>query len=245
MEVAMNLHNIEIQTDGGREFSVPQKDYSIKTKDNIQVLFKNLEHHLIEHIEAADVVVGCVAWLTSEPILKALSEKSSVAIVVQKEDFLRPDIKAKPGWSNHLRTLYENLPDGLCRCDDVLKEFDTSLHELSCSGDLNVDAIRCVGNHNSEKNIVFPRSHHKFLLFCKTINTEHDLPVYPSWEPYRVWTGSYNLTKNAGMSFENAISLTNKQIIKAYFQEWAQIEALSEPLDWESDWCEPEWRTGT
>ena len=35
------------------------------------------------------------------------------------------------------------------------------------------------------------------------------------------------------------------RIVQAYYQEWGQVFALSEPLDWESEWVEPEYRIGT
>ena len=197
---------------------------------------------MIEQIKKADIVVGCVAWLTSEPILRAFANKKAIAIVVQKEDFLRPDIDSDRGWRDKLYKLYWQLPFGLTRQDAVLSEFDTKLYDLSVCGDQSINSIRCVGNHNSEKVVAFPRSHHKFLVFCKIVSGE---PSSFKWKPYRVWTGSYNFTKNANMSFENAISTRHKAVVRAYFQEWAQIEALSEPLDWESRWCEPEWRIGT
>src|SRR5712692_3136819 len=68
-------------------------DHSTVSIDGkILVFFKNLEDHLIRFVQEADVVVGCVAWVTSEPILKALAKKKGVSLVVQKEDFLRPDL---------------------------------------------------------------------------------------------------------------------------------------------------------
>ena len=63
--------------------------------------------------------------------------------------------------------------------------------------------------------------------------------------PYAVWTGSFNLTKNASYSFENAIYTTDSEIVRAYYNEYGQIASMSEPLDWESDWIEPEWRIGS
>lgn len=240
----MNLHKIGVQTDGNE--TVAQQDYSINNeRASIQVYFKDLENHLIKHIEEADVVVGCVAWLTSKPILKALALKDAVAIVIQKEDFLKPDINAKKGWKDKLHKLYWSLPHGLERHDKILKDLDTTLFDMSCCGDPGIESVRCVGNHNSEEIISFPRSHHKFLIFCKNKNRNDEYNPSIKWKPYKIWTGSYNLTQNANMSFENAIVLNNKSIIKAYFQEWAQIEALSEPLEWGSKWCKPEWRIGT
>ena len=45
--------------------------------------------------------------------------------------------------------------------------------------------------------------------------------------------------------FENAVILRDQDIAAAYAREWAQILALSEPLDWEAGWCVPEYRIGT
>ena len=237
----MNLHDIKIQGDQYRDV-YSQQDYSFASED-VHVYFKNIEEKLINCIASADIVVGCVAWLTSRRILQALSKKRAIAIVVQKEDFLRPDTDSDSRWKETLHNLYVSLPGGLSRYDDILREMETQLYCMSSFGNPDIDPIRCVGNHNSERVAAFPRSHHKFLLFCRG-EKRHNGWQY-EWEPYQVWTGSYNLTKNAGMSFENAIVLKDKQVVKAYFQEWAQIEALSEPLNWESDWCSPEWRIGS
>ncbi len=35
------------------------------------------------------------------------------------------------------------------------------------------------------------------------------------------------------------------EIMAAYAREWFQVYAISEPLDWESEWCEPQYRIGT
>ena len=60
-----------------------------------------------------------------------------------------------------------------------------------------------------------------------------------------VWTGSYNISQTAAKSLENAVVIRDQVIAQAYFNEWSQIMALSEPLDWESEWVAPEWRIGT
>jgi hypothetical protein len=62
---------------------------------------------LIRLIRQADIVLGCVAWVTSESILKALAEKKGVSLIVQKEDFLRPDLMSSDNWSRRLRQLKE------------------------------------------------------------------------------------------------------------------------------------------
>jgi len=41
------------------------------------------------------------------------------------------------------------------------------------------------------------------------------------------------------------VVLKDSRVVKAYYDEWQHIMALSEPLDWSSRWVEPEWRVGT
>jgi phosphatidylserine/phosphatidylglycerophosphate/cardiolipin synthase-like enzyme len=136
----------------------------------------------------------------------------------------------------------------LSRYDDGLK--GTVLSMMSYLGDPTIEAVRCVGNHNSQKNPAFPRMHNKFIVLCKQtshtlMQTDDEASEYRNYEPYEVWTGSFNFTKNAGLSFENAVILKDTAIARAYFQEYAQIAALSEPLNWESEWVRPEWRVGS
>ena len=89
-----NLNNYVVN----KEFGQPL-DASDKSRDDIKVYFRNLEDELINHIRNYDAIFGCVAWLTNKRILKELSKKEVVQIIVQKEDFLRPDIYSK----NNLR----------------------------------------------------------------------------------------------------------------------------------------------
>lgn len=78
-------------------------------------------------------------------------------------------------------------------------------------------------------------------MFQKTTESGSRIKI----SPYAVWTGSFNITKNAGMSFENALYITDMAIVNAYYQEFSQITALSESLNWFKDWVEPQWRIGT
>lgn len=212
--------------------------------DTISVYFRGLESHLIKLISEAEVVVGCVAWLTSEAIINALAE-TKCAIVVQKEDFLRPDIGSNGNWNRRLRKLYDRLksPSERYYLGDLVGM-------LSVGGDPAAPPVRCVGNYNKDKSPAFPRMHNKFLVFCEwgTITKG----TGERWEytqsilsPHTVWTGSFNFTKNAALSLENAIVIKDTKIAKAYFDEWQQIYAMSESLDWESIWSAPEWRIGT
>jgi hypothetical protein len=240
-----DLNQLYIANADGDDIAL-KDNRAISADGKTLALFKNLETELLTRVDRADVIVGCVAWLTSEPILKALSKKKGVAIVVQKEDFLRPDTDSTSGWPKVLRGLYEAIPSNLSRYDAGWAS--TVFHGMSYASDPTIEAIRCVGNYNSDKKPAFPRAHHKFVVFCKEVapivHQQVDTAFY-NYEPYEVWTGSFNFTKNAVRSFENAIVSTDTDIVRAFFEEAAQIQALSEPLNWESNWVAPEWRIGT
>ena len=242
----------------GEDGPYPQEPFKLNdnstasTDGRTLVYFKNLEDHLVRFIQEADVVVGCVAWVTSEPILKALAKKKGVSLVVQKEDFLRPDLSPHDNWKRQLRQLYDNLPHSLNAADLPglfdLKENSDDVHI--------VEPIRCVGDANIDKLPACPRSHHKFVLFCKAeehcqcnkcqeqLQMEMEVFELKSRDimhisPYAVWTGSFNFTRNATMSFENAVVLYDAKLVEAYYQEYGEILFLSEPLDWTKPWMNP------
>lgn len=249
----MNLNDLRIDADSfeknpdtGRYENVrtyEQKDYSLPG----EVLFKNLADALITLIDDADCVLACVAWLTCPRILKALSKKQC-SIVVNKEDFLRPD-----GASSQapLRDSYDRLrglAEDIWGAPGIAPELSSgSSHELS--------AVRCMGERGSRTT---PRMHHKFAVFCQIL--DHPKYVFndegwaapnnvDGWgryiKPYAVWTGSFNWTWNGSQSLENAVILRDPKIASAYAEEWAQVLALSEPLDWSSKYAEPDLRIGT
>ena len=237
-----NLNEIFITNADGED--VKLDDYSTSSEDGkTTVLFKNIEKELIKRINSADIIVGCIAWLTSKPILEALSKKKGVSLVVQKEDFLRPDYNNSSNWKNELRNMYNALPNTLSRYDEGWN--GTILGGMSTSGDPEIDSVRCVGNYNKDKKPAFPRAHHKFIVFCKKTEISEYSYADLNFEPYEVWTGSFNFTFNAVNSLENVIISKDNKIVDAYLKEAAQIIAISEKLDWETDWVAPEWRLGT
>lgn len=227
------VYNEEIGADEKME------DNSIKT-DEVEVIFKKIKQRLIDEINGADIIVGCVAWLTDFDILDSLSKKS-VSIILQKEDFLRPDITSSSMWKSMLKQKYDSVNKNTIN----RQEIPGILNIMSTSSDPSIDCLRCVGNHNSDKKPAFPRMHNKFLIFCKHIPNKENPSHFGNIVPVKVWTGSFNFTKNAGMSLENAVIINNKKICEAYLNEYSQIAALSEPLDWDSEWIAPEWRIGT
>lgn len=200
--------------------------------ESLNVYFRDLKPHLINEIIHHDLVFGAVAWFTDFDILAALKITEGCSIVVQKEDFLRPDIDNANGWKSRLRAAYDEVPAGLMRHD-----FDNFVRELSYCGDEDIESFRCMGNYNQEKSPSNPRMHNKFMVFADQIG--HKIV------PKKVWTGSFNMSQNASNSLENAVLIQDELIAKAYFNEFSQILALSEPLDWENEWMEPEWRIGS
>jgi len=231
--------------DGDVEPPIPS--VTVGNDPKLRVHLRDLDYYVESYIERAPLVLGCVAWLTHYGLLDALA-RTSAAIVVQKEDFLRPDEwPVSSAWKATLRQKYEAIHPRQDRYD-----FPGLISSLSTSGDPGMEGVRCVGNYNRDKRPAFPRMHHKFLVFCRTeVITEP-----PMWEgeqpyehetviPYAVWTGSFNFTQNAVRSLENAIFTTDPQIVQAYYDEFSHIYSVSEPLDWTSDWSAPDLRIGT
>jgi hypothetical protein len=241
-----NLNELEIISEV--EENQPLKDFSLQLEypdfKKFEVCFKNVEEKLISkiHTFSDGAIFGCVAWLTSSRILKALSKCNNVQIIVQKEDFLKPDLDSKDteDWRMRLKHEYEQL-----KCRLVRFDFRKPICNLSVCGDINVEPIRCVGNYNFEKKPAFPRSHHKFLVFCKLRKNQTRI----AYEPVAVWTGSFNFSLTATRSFENAVYMEADNgyhpVMNAYLNEHHQIFALSENLDWESRWTVPQYRIGT
>lgn len=235
----MNLNYIGLRHyDYGIDENYGEVDYSTKSND-IKVYFRDLKGNLIKHIKESKIVIGCVAWLTDFDILDILADKD-VFIVIQKEDFLRPDINARNinSWKNKLQQKYNNL-----KPNDIVHgcQFNNDLQYVSTSS-IYDSAVRCVGNYNTDKKPAFPRMHNKFIITCEY---KHQKNCGPYVIPKGVWTGSFNFTYNATQSFENALYITDKTIVKAYYNEFGHIASLSEELHWENDWINPEWRIGT
>lgn len=223
----VSLHDLKLRVDQAED--EPLQDYS-----TARCHFRQLPEKVAHLIRQYDYVFGCVAWLMHPLILDALATCKGTSIIVQKEDFLRPD--SSPGRSLHeqyarVRGMFRIGMPGLAG-------------SLSYASSEPAEGIRCVGNHNRDRKAAHPRSHHKFLVFCRVLKDKGS-HYEPDLVPDLVWTGSFNFTINGGRSFENAVLLDDPESCNAFLNEWAQVFALSEPLDWTSDWCEPEYRIGT
>lgn len=231
----INLNSLSIPGDGA---NVPQNNFSAGN-GNIEVYFKNIEEEIIKKIEQYDCVIGCVAWLTNENILKALSKKKECIIIIQEEDFLRPDTSFngdKLKWAKKMKKLYNALSGGN-------NEFYTYLGISICCSHEN--GIRRCGYLNKNKLPAFPRMHNKFIICYNYIN-ENFSNLSESIDG-EVITGSYNYTENGNNSLENIVCIKDKTIVEAYSRQFGEISLLSVPLDWNKEWApnKSELRYGT
>jgi hypothetical protein len=233
-----NLNTVQINGN-------PQVDHSLtSTSTGTCAYFKNLDAHLIGHILKAPAVVGCVAWLAHEKILEALSNCVAVSLVVQKEEYLRPDYAVTAHYLRERHKAYSKLKGRFWRYDKTIGyPYLKALYRR----DASIEAVRCTGYGPDPTGKTHPNMHHKFLVFCRYATEEtmgfggDPYEAVDGIAPYAVWTGSFNFTYNGTMSFENAIYLTDPEIVNAYFLEWSQIAVLSEPLKWQNETIDPEW----
>ncbi|WP_146036505.1 phospholipase D-like domain-containing protein [Pseudotabrizicola formosa] len=230
---ALSLNSLKIpDADGPPQ---PLTDYSSEflSVDKVTVVFRDHRAKLKNFISRHDFIFGAVAWFTDEEVIKSLRGKV-VSIIVQKEDFLKPD---RFGTVSTLQSAYGSVESKLTRYGIPGQ---ANMMSFACSPE--VEAFRCVGNYNRDKKPAFPRMHNKFLVggrISVSADGEH------SFVPEAVWTGSYNISYNAQLSFENALMIEDRSVATAYVNEWSQILALSERLNWESDWAAPEYRIGS
>ena len=218
----MNLNKLLLNSEW---ISSPQEqsDFSKNSKD-IDVYFKNIEDIIVEKIKVSNHIAGCVAWLTNKRILKELSKKETVCIVVQDEDFLRPDTDFdgnKQKFKETMKQLYNSIPNR-----------EIYLANLGINTMSSVDSgIRRCGYINKDKVPAFPRMHNKFII-CD--NKE-------------VITGSFNYTENSTNSLENIVCIREKSIVNAYYRQFGDIVVMSVPLNWEGEWkpSESELRYGS
>ena len=238
-----DVDNVEPYERSLYDFSIENIDLNVV---GASVHFRNIENAIVERIDQADVVVGCVAWMTSEPILRALSRKIGVSIILQKEDFLRPDTNQNFANKRSLQDLYNAVtPVYLMRFESEIQVRGKSAL-IDDDGRMSDFSFRCIGHVKQPHEYAMPRMHHKFLVFCKYVD-DFDCadPESSPYVPYAIWTGSYNMTTNATRSLENGIYIPSSDVARRYYQEWEQLIMVSESLDWTSDYAEPELEINT
>jgi phosphatidylserine/phosphatidylglycerophosphate/cardiolipin synthase-like enzyme len=238
----------EDAADPSRSSSRMLRNHSVTSRAaTVTTYFDGIEEVFVELSKAHEVVVGAVAWLTNTAILSALEGTRHVAIVVQKEDFLRRDV----GFSSYrnqrrdVRSLYdaltpfeswdftESYPGQQETHPDYNSTAQTWLFDNRGTYRHGGDAVRCLGFSGERKSPATPRMHHKFLIFGHACE---GLIMRPSC----VVTGSFNLSQNAVRSRENVVRIADGAICQSYLSEWAQLWCMSEPLDWSSPEPSPE-----
>ena len=194
---------------------------------NVEVFFRNQKEVLLDLIRAHEVIVGAVAWITDTDVLAELARRQTL-LVIQKEDFLRPDMETR---------LSEEARNRLLKAYSEFKPFDATklaAGPFTQAGDASVSRlppILCFGRCVPGKMYMTPRMHNKFFVFF-----EKDDELY---RPASVWTGSLNITQLNLMSLENSVLIRDELVAGAYAEEAQIIYLNGEPLDWKQKWINP------
>ncbi len=205
----MSLHGLHTQ---------PRQRSTLTPHGVCTAHFGELHEPLLRFITASEVVVGCVAWVTSSKILDALAQRP-VALVVQKENWW----KKRDARGTALARRYAALTGGL-----PASAFPDPLGTKSFRGkpvpnDAVMAPIACVGYGSGSQ--FQPLMHHKFIVRC-VVGPDGRLG------PTAVWTGSFNFSANANDSFENAVEIHDPVVAAGYLAEFALAASLSEPMNW-------------
>ena len=225
--------NVPLETSSGGEIR-------LCSKDSVEPIAGSLANRLANWMRDADLIVGCFAWLTNFRVLDSLAAvKYGCQIVVQKEDFLRPDRGHSAKSTTILHRKYSAMK---CRIRRIQLPY---ANELSVGSDDLADPVRCAGRRGDDRRKAVPRMHHKFAVKCRVREVSEDSDGYREVSPMSVWTGSFNPTLNGTASRENAVIINSEAVADFYAREWACVFAMSEQLNWQSEWVCPEYRIGT
>lgn len=207
--------------------------------EKFEICVDGIEAFVISKIKEYDAVCGCVAWLTNKNIINELSKKKNCQLLVQKEDFLRPDnnVKTKPQYWK----LYKKIK-GI----EYKEHFGLSFDFCACEP---IEGVRCVGTYNKSTR-TYEKMHHKFIVLYEETEQMVEFgenEYYPRayFIPKAVITGSFNYTDNGTNSLENVIYIKDEDVARFYHNEYYHVLMLSEKLDWTSNYSEPQFRIGT
>ena len=160
----------------------------------------------------------------------AVTSGKEYLLVVQKEDFLRPDLKSTLTASDKA-TLYQAY-DALKPFDGrkvPVGPFDQALYPEKLA---HLAPVRSFGYCVPTQMYRVPKMHNKFLAFLQQDASD-------TYQPTSVWTGSLNFTAMSLNSLENAVVIHDPKIAEAFICEAQIIYLKGDPLDWESDWINP------
>ena len=172
-----------------------------------------LEDHLVNTISQFGgkcVVVGCLAWLSSKRVIKALARYTSgVLLVVNNENY--------DTWGQgNTAELFEQLPTLQSDHAMIFGDKDsTPLAETACPK----GPVRTLVAGNGGL------MHSKYLVFFNKDEDEDGRQ-----RPVAVWTGSYNPTESARRNQENAVLIQSTRLADFYFRDFELSWMQSQPL---------------
>ena len=194
---------------------------------NVEVFFRNQKKVLMDLIRSYEVIIGAVAWITDLEILSELASRQTL-LVIQKEDFLRPDMETR---------LSEEARNKLLGTYAKFKPFDGTgfafgpFAQVADASFAQLPPILCFGQCLPRRMYMTPRMHNKFFVFFEKEGGHY--------RPSSVWTGSLNITQLNLNSLENSVLIRDELIAGAYAEEAQIIYLNGEPLDWDKEWINP------
>ena len=257
------MDSVDLNNLRGREY--PKQHDNGCISGTTETIFRNHRRRLLqlfqEAIRRGWVCFAAAAWLTDPQILDAMA-KLPCAVIAQKEDFLRPDFgedeSDRERWTARLHRKYRAIEDsdqiGQAGGYFQRQHMPHPLCDMSETGDPGIAGVRCFGLRNDRSGDTprrRPLMHHKFLAFAelslRPVTGSGQANPYEAveWNGQVLWTGSCNLSRMAMRSREAGYIMRDPVAADAHIREWAQIAALSEPLDWTSAWIDPQWRLGS
>ena len=189
----------------------------VKTHSNVECHFRNLQQVLLGEIERADIVLGCVAWISDPLVLESLNKRSTALILDSKVNRMGKKLK---GLYEQLR---ETNKEPIYR---FLREGNNSGQYL-CNTDINNKPVE--GSYSENWNFegglyavdgFYRYMHHKFLILIRIVG---ECPCGKRIYSPSVWTGSFNFTKNASNGLENAVVIRDNYISASYLCEFLEI----------------------
>jgi len=178
------------------------------------VSFESNEEIVCEAIKNSAAVIGCAPWLNNTKILEELEKvKHGTCIVIDKGTFYPKNHK-----------LYSKIPALSFDIANIPSDF-SFLNQVESK--INTDAIRVFGKTEPEKGAIKSLLHYKFFVLC---DVEMKNEKISGISPSAVIFGSFNFTKNATFCREVTTFIKNKEVANDFFNEWARVFWLSEPI---------------
>jgi hypothetical protein len=248
----MTFNNLNLDVIYSDDDETGWKRLKKRDSKNITVYFDGIEDALIKYISKAHTCLGCIAWLTNDNLLDALSEREIVSIIVNKGDFSKIDVQEvinknkKEITRANLNFKYSQLPRGVCQsdfsgfgeeisvgeCFGLTYEPDEIFSKMREQTGISPDKISCNYPWTTEAIRCLGENYDVKNTSSPLLHHKFLIFCHSPLEPYAVWTGSFNFSFNATRSLENGLYITDECIVKAYWLEYLFNFVRSEPLDW-------------